>query len=66
MQVGTTIKAPNGTAVANTAVTAALNSRRSNVNGYAIGATTDDAVSLADAISSADPNVSATARMYRR
>lgn len=60
-QVGTNIEAPNGTTVSTTDVTAALAAGELTVNGNSIGATTDDAVSLATAISTADSDVTATA-----
>ena len=59
--VGTTISAPNGTAVSGTSITGALAAGGLNVNGNAIGETTNDAVSLAAAISAADSDVTATA-----
>lgn len=60
--IGTTISAPNGTAVESTAVTAALAVGDLSINGTAIGVTTADAASLAAAIQAADSNVTATAQ----
>jgi len=60
-QVGTNIEAPAGTAISSTDVTGALAAGGLVVNGNAVAATTDDAVSLAAAISTADSDVTATA-----
>lgn len=59
--VGTAIDSPNGTPVSGTDVTAALTAGTLFVNGNEIGAATDDAVSMAAAIGTADPSVTATA-----
>lgn len=60
--VGTTISAPVGDPVTATSVTGALTLGQLSVNGNVVGATTDDAVSLASAINNADSSVTATAQ----
>jgi flagellin len=60
-QVGTTISAPVGSPETGTDVTGPLSAGALTVNGNEVGAATDDAVSIAGAISAADSSVTATA-----